>query len=71
MGFAPSEFETLDEVVELSETSTTLNLLLRFCYPDHHPDVESLPFDVLAPLAEAAQKYEVYAAMNICKLRMQ
>jgi hypothetical protein len=70
-GFAPSEFETLDKIVELTETSTTLNLLLKFCYPDRHPDLKTLKFDVLAPLAEAAQKYEVYSAMNVCKIWMR
>lgn len=70
-GFAPSQFETLDEIVELTETSTTLNLLLKFCYPDRHPDLTTLKFDVLGPLGDAAQKYSVYPAMNVCKICMR
>jgi hypothetical protein len=70
-GFPPSEFETLDEIVQLTETSTTLNLLFRFCYPVRHPDVETLDFEVLADLAEAAEKYELYSAMNLCKIYMK
>jgi BTB/POZ domain len=70
-GFAPSEFNTADEVVQFTETSTTLNILFKFCYPERHPDLTTLKFEVLAPLAEAAQKYEVFSAMNICKICMQ
>jgi hypothetical protein len=70
-GFPPLEFETLDEIVQLTETSTTLRLLFKFCYPECHPDVTTLMYDVLALLAEAAEKYEVYSAMNVCKICMQ
>jgi hypothetical protein len=30
-----------------------------------------MKFDVLALLAEAAEKYQVFAAMNICKIYMK
>lgn len=70
-GFAPSEFASLDETVQLTETSTTLNLLFKFCYPERHPDVTTLRFDILESLAEAAEKYEVYSAVSVCKLRMR
>ena len=46
----------------------TLELLFQFCYPDYHPDVESLEFDILMLLAEAAEKYQVFPAMTICKI---
>jgi hypothetical protein len=49
----------------------TLELLFQFCYPDHRPDVEALEFDALALLAEAAEKYQVFPAMNICKICMR
>ena len=49
----------------------TLELLFQFCYPNHRPDVEELEFDDLALLAEAAEKYQVIPAMNICKIIMR
>jgi hypothetical protein len=70
-GFAPPEFPTLDEIVSLPENSSTLELLFQFMYPERHPDLEFVSFDILEPLAEAAEKYEVFSAMNICKIRMR
>ncbi|KAG5650797.1 hypothetical protein H0H81_011019 [Sphagnurus paluster] len=70
--FPPPEFDTQGEIVELrDETSETLELLFQFIYPQRHPHLDATPFEVLAPLAEAAEKYEVYAAMNICRVRMK
>jgi hypothetical protein len=69
--FAPPEFETRDEIILLTETALTLELLFQFCYPDGHPDVEGLEFSVLALLAEAAEKYQVFSAMNICRICMR
>ena len=70
-GFVPPEFETLNEITCLTETAVTLELLFKFCYPDRRPDVEALKFDVLALLAEAAEKYQVFSAMDICKICMK
>ena len=70
-GFVPPEFETHNEIAHLTETANTLELLFQFCYPDHRPDVEALDFDALALLAEAAEKYQVFSAMDICKIYMR
>ncbi|KAF9458580.1 hypothetical protein BDZ94DRAFT_1226088 [Collybia nuda] len=70
-GFPPEEFDTKKEIVLLTETASTLELLFQFIYPQRHPDLETTPFEVLDPLAEAAEKYEVYSAINICKIRMR
>lgn len=72
-GFAVPEFQTQDdsEPVSLPEDSTILELLFQFIYPDRHPDLESTTFDVLKKLAEAAEKYKVFSAMNVCKIRMK
>ena len=70
-GFAPPEFESQGKTTHLTETAPTLELLFQFCYPDCHPDVEKLEFSEFAILAEAAEKYQVYSAMNICKIRMK
>ncbi|KAK7038590.1 hypothetical protein R3P38DRAFT_2906626 [Favolaschia claudopus] len=71
-GFPPSDVvATEDEVVELTETSTTLELLFQFIYPQRHPALDTTPFDILYPLAEASEKYQVFPAMNICHIRLR
>jgi len=70
-GFPPSGFDTRNEVVPLAETSETLELLFQFMYPKRHPDLETATIEILAPLAEAAEKYEVFSALNMCKVRMK
>lgn len=69
-GFPPPEFETCGETVHLTESARTLELLFQFIYPRRHPSLECEVIEVIAPLAEAAEKYEVFPAMNICHVRM-
>ncbi|KAJ7186156.1 hypothetical protein C8R46DRAFT_1062607 [Mycena filopes] len=70
-GFPPAEISTDGTIVELPETAATLELLFRFMYPERHPGLDTTPFEVLAPLAEAAEKYQVFPAMNICHIRLR
>ncbi|KAJ7190807.1 hypothetical protein GGX14DRAFT_381746 [Mycena pura] len=71
-GFPPSGFAVANgEIIPLSETSVTLDLLFQFMYPRRHPALDTTPFDVLEPLAEAAEKYQVFPAMNICHIRLR
>ena len=71
-GFAAAELDTHDsKPVCFSENAAILELLFQFCYPKRHPDLETVKFEVLAQLAEAAEKYEVYAAMSVCKICMK
>lgn len=60
-----------DEVVVLSETSSVMELLLQFLYPGPHPDLAKVKLTNLAGLAEAAQKYRVWSAMEITNMQMQ
>ena len=60
-----------DTVVQLPESSATLELLFRFCYPERHSDLGEVDFNILAELAEATEKYKLYAAINVCKIRMR
>jgi hypothetical protein len=62
---------TDNEVVQLPETSVILDLLFRFCYPERHPNLYNLDFDILAKLAEAVEKYKVFSAINVCKIAMR
>jgi hypothetical protein len=59
------------DVTDLPETSAVLELLFCYFYRQRQPDLLDVPFHILADLAEAAEKYEVFAAMNICKEYME
>ena len=58
------------EVVHLDKSSTVLDLLLQFMYHQCQPDLGEINFQMLAELAEAAEKYEVYSAMTVCSMHM-
>ncbi|KAG5644450.1 hypothetical protein DXG03_008349 [Asterophora parasitica] len=69
-GFPPSEFsQEPDEVVPLPESSETLEVLFQYLYPARHPLLlkleDAISFGVLASVAEAAEKYQVYMAMDV------
>ncbi|KAG6847925.1 hypothetical protein H0H93_004853 [Arthromyces matolae] len=69
--FTPPENSTFDEIVPLTEDSATLELLFQFIYPQPNPDLDQLKFEELALLAEAAEKYRVFPAMNLCAICME
>ena len=69
--FPPSDIPTNEERVLLSESGEILERLFKFVYPARHPDLEEFGIDIVAPLAEAAEKYQVYPAMNVCQQRMK
>jgi hypothetical protein len=60
-----------DEVVLLTETSAVLDLLLQYMYRQPQPDLKDVDFGVLAGVAEAAEKYQVFAAISWCKFWME
>jgi hypothetical protein len=62
-GFPPPEISTGDEIVPLSESSATLEILFQFIYPRRHPALDEIAFADLAALAEAAEKYQVFASL--------
>ncbi|KII85204.1 hypothetical protein PLICRDRAFT_335476 [Plicaturopsis crispa FD-325 SS-3] len=59
------------ETVSLTESSSTLALLLQFMSRQPQPCLKTISFDDLASLAEAAEKYQVYAALGPCRIYMQ
>ncbi|KAH8829766.1 hypothetical protein DL96DRAFT_1590326 [Flagelloscypha sp. PMI_526] len=59
-----------NEVIQLSEKSETLELLLNFVYPSKHSHLHDITFETLEGLAEAAEKYQVFFAMNLCNYKM-
>jgi len=68
-GFAGGQaFSTQDEVVDLTETSAVLDLLLQYIYPQPPPDLAFVNIKLLLGLAEAAEKYFFHAVIQTCKL---
>ncbi|TFL00278.1 hypothetical protein BDV98DRAFT_473446, partial [Pterulicium gracile] len=59
------------DIVDVSETLTTLDLLLQFMRRQPQPDAGVMEFATLAALAEAAEKYEVYSAIQVLKVPMR
>ncbi|KAJ6453841.1 hypothetical protein C8R47DRAFT_928611, partial [Mycena vitilis] len=71
-GFPRAEIATHEEICPLwAESSSTLEMLSRFIYPRRPLALHDLAFAEVASLAEAAEKYQVFSAMNICHLRMR
>lgn len=60
-----------DEAVPLTESSDVLQLLFQYIYPQRHPNLKAIDFTTLAGLAEAAEKYQVYSAMDVCSILME
>ncbi|KAJ3885168.1 hypothetical protein GG344DRAFT_70774 [Lentinula edodes] len=60
-----------DEIVRLTESAATLEILFQFIYPRRIPSLESLDFDSLLPLAEAAEKYEVAGFVYACEAELR
>jgi hypothetical protein len=57
--------------VLLTETSSILEILFQYMYPQPQPDIDAMQFEDFALLAEAVEKYEVFSAMSICKMHMR
>lgn len=71
--FPPAAFgpPTLDDIVLLPEPSEIVSLLLQYMHHHRQPDSSKIPFTVLEGLAEAVEKYVIYSAMEVCKIRME
>jgi hypothetical protein len=73
-GFPPSNIMPLEgEKIPLAEDSQTLEQLFAFIYPRPLPDLngDAVSFELLEKVAVAAEKYEVFVAMSICRFRMK
>jgi len=69
--FPGTDVPVENEIVPLSEKASTLELLFQYMYRQRQPDLSKIDADELAMLAEAAEKYFVYAAMEVCKVYME
>ncbi|KAJ3746021.1 hypothetical protein DFH05DRAFT_1393805 [Lentinula detonsa] len=60
-----------DEIVRLTESAATLEILFQFIYPRRFPSLKDLDFDSLISLAEAAEKYEVAGLIYACEVNLR
>ncbi|KIK67695.1 hypothetical protein GYMLUDRAFT_237911 [Collybiopsis luxurians FD-317 M1] len=67
-GFPPAEFPSdLNDIVQLTESANTLEILFHAVYPLPFPSLRGLQFDTLLTLAEAAEKYEIFSMIQACR----
>ena len=59
------------ELVELTEPSEVVDLLLQLMSLQEAPDLKSLDFETLSMLAEAVEKYDVFHSKATCRMLMQ
>jgi len=76
-GFTPSSPVAINqEVVLLDEPSQVLEILFQFIHPPteaqqyRQPTMTDVTSEILFAVAEAAEKYLVFGAMNVCLSRM-
>lgn len=69
--FPGDELSTYNETVYLSEDASTLELLFQYIYGRVNADLSLVDFENLAKLAEAAEKYQVFPAMEACRMLMR
>ncbi|KAF9061735.1 hypothetical protein BDP27DRAFT_1234690, partial [Rhodocollybia butyracea] len=69
--FPPAETPTENEIVQLSESSETLDILFQFVYPRSFPSLDTMDFESLMLVAEAAEKYEVVGAIYSCEFNLR
>ncbi|KIL60520.1 hypothetical protein M378DRAFT_168008 [Amanita muscaria Koide BX008] len=69
--FSAAEFVIRKEdIVPMLEHSEVLDILFVFMYPERQPNLRKVSFRVLADLAEAAEKFQLYSAMYTCNTYM-
>ena len=62
--------DTGGEMVQLTEPANVLSILFAFLYPKAPPDLRGESFEVVAAVAEAVGKYEVFLAVEVCNERL-
>ncbi|KAG5635396.1 hypothetical protein H0H81_011400, partial [Sphagnurus paluster] len=71
--FPPAAFQhdPADGPVKLSEPAATLAVLFQFIYPQRRPKIDpEISFELLHDVAQAAEKYELTWAMDMCDVIM-
>jgi hypothetical protein len=58
------------DTVQFAESASVLRLLFQFMRHQRQPNLSEVPFDIMAPFAEAVEKYDVFAATEVCRIYM-
>jgi hypothetical protein len=69
-GFPIAGSTVVSDPVCLEEAADVLHLMLQYTHHVRQPSLDTIPFTLLAALTEAAEKYMIYSAMEICKMKM-
>jgi hypothetical protein len=64
-------FSTQNEVVDLTETASVLDLLFHYIYPQVPPKLDDVDINLLIGLAEASRKYFFHAVIESCELQLK
>ena len=70
-GFPIAGSTVATEVVQLQEKADVLRIMLIFMHNTRLPDLNKLEFSIISPLAEAAEKYMIYSAIALCRIKME
>ncbi|KAJ3851336.1 hypothetical protein EV368DRAFT_43377, partial [Lentinula lateritia] len=71
-GFPPADTEVNpNEIVRLSESGETLEILFQFMYPRRFPSLDNMKIDPLIELAGTAEKYQIFALIHTCELYLR
>ncbi|KAF9495927.1 hypothetical protein BDN71DRAFT_806873 [Pleurotus eryngii] len=65
----PDPNDLVEEII-VEEDGQTMALLCKFIHRQRQPDLETLDWPQFAKLAAAVEKYGVFAAMEVCKMKM-
>ncbi|VDB83180.1 unnamed protein product [Peniophora sp. CBMAI 1063] len=69
--FPGQEMATNGELVPLTESSEVLGIILQYVYPSPPCQLDALSFGILIQVAEAAEKYQIFAVMEICRVLLE
>jgi len=55
------------QIVRLDESSGVLEIVFQFIYPRRQPSLKGVGFHTILAVADAVEKYKIFAAMNLCE----
>jgi len=59
------------EEIDLAESCDVLAIVFDFMYPRRQEDIEKMEFEIVAQVAEAVEKYQVFSALKVCEMRLK
>ena len=56
-----------EKILRLDEPSDVLKIVFQFIYPRRQPSLKGVSFHTILAVADAVEKYKIFAAMNLCE----